>query len=350
MKVLDRTLSRLEGSSSDLDGRTATSQNSDAPTEHQNTTPKCIANLKLAVKTSIKRATESSNTATAHRDNESPARKIPASGTLLGLYDDFDEALDYGMDEEETMAQEQNDVMTATSLSKTVDLVQEEEAAIIPEPLAGSSNTSIMPLSVSRMIDQRVVKDLGVIDLVSRRTPTWFLVVMGAPITEVSWDDFKEVLQMVIEDGSLTYSQFVQLARTVLGSEQFFWFKTPSTADALQVRGYLAARYTTDGVAMSCSFVSQAKYDTAICQATHLWPENGMDADDPPDPDTPVEAPYRHALLNRLQSPSFEPLSDHQTTMITTQIQKTTTNPTGSNKGIEDCVLAENTTEPGSKE
>ncbi|KAG6913628.1 hypothetical protein DXG01_005494 [Tephrocybe rancida] len=140
---------------------------------------------------------------------------------------------------------------------------------------------------VSDLVMRRAAGKLGIIDLVASSRPTEFLVVTGAPIQGVTWEDYLATVAKLIKDGTLFEGQFVQVIRTLLGLEQLFWMRSPSARAAIAGRGYLSARYTIDGVTLNCSFVSYTEYQDAWRRRTHIWPSDEVLELDTRPPDQP---------------------------------------------------------------
>ncbi|KAG6912909.1 hypothetical protein DXG01_011174 [Tephrocybe rancida] len=233
--------------------------------------------------------------------------------------DPEDDILDYGMSDDET--QPADPVNTTIQTAETLIVTE-----VAPQSLSleegGASNlsedtsrTGNQPNPVSDLMSRREAGSLGIIDLVATRRPTEFLVVTGAPIKEVSWADYLATMAHLIEDGSLYEGQFVQVVRTLQRGEQLFWMRSPSDRAAIAGRGYLSARYTIDGITLSCSFVSHAEYVDAWRRRTNVWPEEDASELDPPPPGSStttlspsVRAPSPPSIAYRFGAPAF--LSD----------------------------------------
>ncbi|KAG6904776.1 hypothetical protein DXG01_007268, partial [Tephrocybe rancida] len=141
---------------------------------------------------------------------------------------------------------------------------------------------------VSDLVIRRAAGELGIIDLVSSRRPTEFLVITGAPVQDVIWEDYLATVAKLIKDGTLFEGQFVQVVRTLQGPEQLFWMRSPAVKAAISGRGYLSARYTTDEVTLNCSFVSHTEYQDAWRRRTHVWPDDDTSTLNTHPPDQPI--------------------------------------------------------------
>lgn len=98
---------------------------------------------------------------------------------------------------------------------------------------------------------------------------TTFLAVSGAPLMEVSWEDFLAYIEniQVISDEC----EPVRIYHTISDEDQTFWLEMLSRDEALLANVKLTSQLTADGVQLLCKYLTQEEFQTAAVDAINYW-------------------------------------------------------------------------------